>query len=763
MTATSESTETGRGGRIVTFYSYKGGTGRSMAMANVAWILASQGLRVLVIDWDLEAPGLHRYFHPYLADPELASSPGIIDFLTAFVEGAHQADPDGHSPDWFHAYTDLEPYMFSLDWEFPGEGTLDVVPAGQQGPSYAARVTGFNWQGFYERLGGGVFLEAVKRELRREYDWILVDSRTGISDTSGICTVQLPDDLVVCYTLNDQSMTGAAAVTRSVVAQRTRPDGTPGLRVFPVRTRVERAESNRLHAAKEMAERTFAPFLMHVRKEKRSEYWGTAEVLYHPFYAYEEVLAPFGDPPRQSGSMLSSMEAITAYVTDGAVTRLAEFPEEQRLKERDRFLRQPPASPTSTEPMESVRVEGVSAADDVAEVVKKERVSQSGEPWSYLAYLSYARVDADSYFDRFLKDFNQTLNQFAAAEPAPLLFVDRDLVPGSEWSVELRHALETSRTCVALYSPAYFRGEQCGREFQAFLERGRDHLRTGIVPILWGPVPREVPEAAERIQYLHPHLPKEYAQRGLRSLLLRGGRTGAYYDVLHALADIVADTAMHFPLPPFVLPPPGGLANAFADAAAPTGRDSSVQVVYVVGDRDTMRPIRREVEDVYGDTPLDWRPFGKVPLHALVEQTAGSEKLYPDVVPFDPDFVDRVLQAEHNATPVAVCVDPWALEIPSHEKLLRQLGERLPGNVAVFVIWDGGDDTREYHNLLQTRLQTSLIMLEGSRWRRYHATVQSEAAFTRYFASTMVSMTTELQAARNVFAGAASPTLSQAG
>jgi MinD-like ATPase involved in chromosome partitioning or flagellar assembly len=39
--------------RIITFYSYKGGTGRSMALANIAWILASAGKRVLAIDWDL--------------------------------------------------------------------------------------------------------------------------------------------------------------------------------------------------------------------------------------------------------------------------------------------------------------------------------------------------------------------------------------------------------------------------------------------------------------------------------------------------------------------------------------------------------------------------------------------------------------------------------------------------------------------------------------------------------------------------------------
>jgi MinD-like ATPase involved in chromosome partitioning or flagellar assembly len=34
-------------------------------LANVAWILASNGKRVLTIDWDLEAPGLHRYFRDY--------------------------------------------------------------------------------------------------------------------------------------------------------------------------------------------------------------------------------------------------------------------------------------------------------------------------------------------------------------------------------------------------------------------------------------------------------------------------------------------------------------------------------------------------------------------------------------------------------------------------------------------------------------------------------------------------------------------------
>ena len=41
---------------ICTFYSFKGGVGRSMALANAAHVLREAGLRVLVVDWDLEAP-----------------------------------------------------------------------------------------------------------------------------------------------------------------------------------------------------------------------------------------------------------------------------------------------------------------------------------------------------------------------------------------------------------------------------------------------------------------------------------------------------------------------------------------------------------------------------------------------------------------------------------------------------------------------------------------------------------------------------------
>ena len=75
-------------GQIVTFYSYKGGTGRTMAMANVAWIIASHGKRVLTVDWDLESPGLHKFFHPFLNESTVSATPGVIEIINEYASAA---------------------------------------------------------------------------------------------------------------------------------------------------------------------------------------------------------------------------------------------------------------------------------------------------------------------------------------------------------------------------------------------------------------------------------------------------------------------------------------------------------------------------------------------------------------------------------------------------------------------------------------------------------------------------------------------------
>ena len=335
-----------RNGRILTFYSYKGGTGRSMALANAAWILASNGMRVLAIDWDFEAPGLHRYFRPFLDDPELANTPGLIDFFTNFVETCHIAGDrsDDASPDQsqFVAQAALGRYAVSLDYDFAKDGRLDLVGAGQQGGSYGLRVNSFRWDTFYEKLGGGVFLEMMKEQLRRTYDYILIDSRTGLSDTSGICTVQMPDELVVFFTLNRQSIYGAAATAMSADGQRRLPTGEPALRIWPVPTRVDKSEQERLERARAMAREQFAQFLWHVPLTRRPDYWGSIELQYFPYYAYEETLASIADTPRHTTSLLFETERLVGHITGNKVERMELY----RSGERERLLSlyQPPQS-----------------------------------------------------------------------------------------------------------------------------------------------------------------------------------------------------------------------------------------------------------------------------------------------------------------------------------------------------------------------------------------------------------------------------------
>ena len=322
-------------GHIITFYSYKGGTGRSMALANIAWVLASAGRKVLMIDWDLEAPGLHRYFRPFLIDEDLRSSDGLIELADRYANAAIRPTEGSVADDWFEPLTDYSDHLVTIDYrEFPQEGRLDLLPAGRQNDEYAVKVNTFDWRNFYNRLGGGGFFEAVKVRARREYDYILIDSRTGVSDTSGICSVQMPDTLVVCFTYNNQSIRGASGEARSAVArrklledeQRTRRLKAPratiahsprAYTVYPVPMRVDYSESDRLELRRAYARTEFDSFVK--GQSAAVTYWTDVEVPHHAYYSYEEVLSPFKDNARDPKTVLYSFVSICRRITGNDV------------------------------------------------------------------------------------------------------------------------------------------------------------------------------------------------------------------------------------------------------------------------------------------------------------------------------------------------------------------------------------------------------------------------------------------------------------
>ncbi|MGW4642156.1 FxSxx-COOH system tetratricopeptide repeat protein [Sphaerisporangium sp. NPDC004334] len=327
-------------GHIITFYSYKGGTGRTMAVANTAWILASNGKRVLILDWDLESPGLHKFFHPFLDADSVGGTPGIIDMINEYSLATLNA---GTRPtDWHLDYARVQRHAVSLEWDdFPGEGTIDFVSAGRQNRDYASLIASFDWDNFYTRLGGGQFFDALRADMKAHYDYILIDSRTGLSDIADICTVHLPDTVVVCFTLSDQSIEGASAVAETIKTRYRNRD----IRILPVPMRIDDGEKEKLDAGRDLAKRRFEGFPQGMTPDDLRHYWGSVEIPYKPFYAYEETLAAFGDAPGSPTSLLAAFERLVSMITRGEIASLPTLREDLRLTVRETFVRRPATSP----------------------------------------------------------------------------------------------------------------------------------------------------------------------------------------------------------------------------------------------------------------------------------------------------------------------------------------------------------------------------------------------------------------------------------
>ena len=322
-----------RDGRVVTFYSYKGGTGRTMTLANAAWILAANGKRVLTVDWDLEAPGLSRFFHPFLNADALATTDGVLNMINNYLERAfvrtstEQATESGRAA--------VEGYSMGLNWDFPNGGAIDFISAGTQNDDYSAILNGLNWDQFYQEYEGGTFLDALRQEMIRRYDYVLIDSRTGLSDTSKICTQHLPDDVVVCFTLSDQSIDGAAGVARHI----ERRYGDRDIQILPVPMRVDEGEKERADRGRAVARQRFRGFPKVLHTLNPAQYWGSVEIPYRAFYAYEEVLATFGDTPGNPTTVLGACERLVRELTAGKVEGLPAMPEPLRLATLAKFTR----------------------------------------------------------------------------------------------------------------------------------------------------------------------------------------------------------------------------------------------------------------------------------------------------------------------------------------------------------------------------------------------------------------------------------------
>lgn len=257
--------------RTITFYSYKGGAGRTLAVANAARYLASFGQKVFAIDLDLEGPGLHYKLAPAAERKEITA--GVVDLVSALLT-------DKEPP------RSLAPYVVRVEHRSDAGGSIHLMPAGHV-PSapYWRKLAQLSWHDiFYAEGARGIpfFLE-LKERIAREFepDYLLIDARAGITELGGVATTLLPDQVVCLSANNPESLEGSRAVLRGI--RRTpRLPGQDPVEILPILARipkgldegveerlVERARAYLSEPADDLADTLIVPevFVLHSEPE----------------------------------------------------------------------------------------------------------------------------------------------------------------------------------------------------------------------------------------------------------------------------------------------------------------------------------------------------------------------------------------------------------------------------------------------------------------------------------------------------------------
>ena len=204
--------------KTVSFFSFKGGVGRTLAMLNTAYLLARKKYFVLMVDMDIHAPGLSLMteFMPSDSLPKI----GVIDFLS-----------DALNPDT-DQIVDLKAAVFrpklvspqnNVDESFCGD--LMFLPCGALGTDEEVRE-------YHDKLRelplnrlnelksknkSALVLEEIKEQLHdipsvklggRTPDFLFIDARTGFTEISDMLINRSSDHIVMICGLNGQNRKG---------------------------------------------------------------------------------------------------------------------------------------------------------------------------------------------------------------------------------------------------------------------------------------------------------------------------------------------------------------------------------------------------------------------------------------------------------------------------------------------------------------------------------------------------------------------------
>ncbi len=186
---------------VLTFFSYKGGVGRTTSLALTATYLARQGKKVFVIDCDFEAPGLINFFNSSQADN---CKNGLVEYLNdrSFLEECN-----------------IQDYVYDIEKGYSGSGTINLMPAGNILHGNEDLLNYLEGLAKIDLQGEGLvkILDGLIKDINEKYspDLILIDSRTGFNNTFG-ALAQISKTVVVLAGDDAQNQPGIEYVTKTL-------------------------------------------------------------------------------------------------------------------------------------------------------------------------------------------------------------------------------------------------------------------------------------------------------------------------------------------------------------------------------------------------------------------------------------------------------------------------------------------------------------------------------------------------------------------
>lgn len=194
---------------IISFYSFKGGVGRTTAMILSAIDLVRKGKRVVLIDFDLEAPGIASVFTTQ--ENEYYSNQGILDFFIDLTVSKCYLNIDDTK-------MNISDYYFTItkqDIIGTNGGELIIFPAAStsltEPNNYIDKLSKIDLKYNESKIYlPDILFNTINEKLKPDY--ILVDSRTGINEIAGILLTRYSSKIFLFFYGNQQNMFGLESI-----------------------------------------------------------------------------------------------------------------------------------------------------------------------------------------------------------------------------------------------------------------------------------------------------------------------------------------------------------------------------------------------------------------------------------------------------------------------------------------------------------------------------------------------------------------------